>query len=318
MRQLRLENERLRQERYFKKSHSNLQPTAKPKMKYQFIREQQHQFQVRVLCEVLEVSESGYYAWRKRLPNQHRQEEDEQVTIQLEAVFDQSRQTYGSPRVHGALRVKGVECSRRRVARLMRKKGLVSCWRRKKRKVCTTDSNHNQPVAPNRLDRDFTATAVNQKWVGNITGVWTEEGWLYLATLEDIYSRRIVGWVMSGMRDERLVEDALWMALVRRQPSSGLLHHTDRGSQYTSRSYKAVLGHYGIELSMSRKGNCWDNAVMESFFGTLKAEGTDRRSFNTRQEAKTVIFEYIEVFYNRQRLHSSLGYVSPEIFEQTY
>ena len=198
----------------------------------------------------------------------------------------------------------------------MRKKGLVSCWRRKKRKVVTTDSNHNQPVAPNRLDRDFTATAVNQKWVGDITGVWTEEGWLYLAALEDLYSRKIVGWSMSEVRDERLVEDALWMALIRRQPTGNLLHHTDRGSQYTSRSYKAVLEHYGIELSMSRKGNCWDNAVMESFFGSLKAECTDRRRFVSRHEAKTVIFEYLEVFYNRQRLHSSLGYVSPESFEK--
>lgn len=272
-----------------------------------------------MLCEVLEVSESGFYGWRKRQgrePDRH-QKEDEELTAQLEIIFEQSRQTYGSPRIHAALRSKGVSCSRHRVARLMQKKGLVSCWRRKKRKVVTTDSNHNQPVAPNRLDRDFTAAAPNQKWVGDITGVWTDEGWLYLSALEDLYSRRIVGWAMSEFRDERLVEDALWMALIRRQPDGNLLHHSDRGSQYTSRSYKSVLDHYGIELSMSRKGNCWDNAVMESFFGTLKAECTDRRSFATRQEAKTVIFEYMEVFYNRQRLHSSLGYVSPENFEQS-
>jgi transposase InsO family protein len=162
----------------------------------------------------------------------------------------------------------------------------------------------------------LTATTVNQKWVGDITGVWTAEGWLYLAALEDLYSRRLVGWAMSGVRDERLVEAALWMALIGRQPAGNLLHYSHRGSQYTSRSYKAVLEHYGIELSMSRKGNCWDNAVLESFFGTLKAECTDRRSFVSRQEAKTVIFEYMEVFYNRQRLHSSLGYVSPEKFEK--
>jgi transposase InsO family protein len=200
----------------------------------------------------------------------------------------------------------------------MRKKELVSCWRRKKRKVITTDSNHNQPVAPNKLDRDFTALAANQKWVGDITGVWTNEGWLYLAALVDLYSRKVVGWAMSEFRDERLVEDALWMALIRRQVAvgSGLLHHSDRGSQYTSRSYRGVLSHYGIELSMSRKGNCWDNAVIESFFGTLKAELCDRRSFKSRQEAKTEIFEYMEVFYNRQRLHSSLGYISPENFEK--
>lgn len=182
----------------------------------------------------------------------------------------------------------------------------------------TTDSNHNQPVAPNKLDRDFTALAANQKWVGDITGIWTEEGWLYLAALIDLYSRKVVGWAMSEFRDERLVEDALWMALIRRQPAagSGLLHHTDRGSQYTSWSYRGVLSHYGIELSMSRKGNCWDNAAMESFFGTLKVEFCDRKKFKSRQEAKTEIFEYMEVFYNRQRLHSSLGYVSPENFEK--
>lgn len=199
----------------------------------------------------------------------------------------------------------------------MRQKGLVSCWRHKKRKICTTDSQHNQPVAPNRLNRDFTATAPNQKWVGDITGIWTEEGWLYLSALVDIYSRAVVGWAMDGIRDEQLVENALWMALVRRQPDAGLLHHTDRGSQYTSHAYQAVLTHYGIELSMSRKANCWDNALMESFFGTLKAECVDRQSFATHQQAKTVIFEYLEIFYNRQRLHSSLGYVSPVNFELT-
>jgi len=270
-----------------------------------------------VLCQVLKVSENGYYAWRKRPPSR-RQKEDEELTSELETVFEQSRQTYGSPRIHAALRSKGVSCSRRRIARLMLKKELVSCWRRKKRKVITTDSNHNQPVAPNKLARDFTTLAANQKWVGDITGVWTDEGWLYLAALVDLYSRKVVGWAMSEFRDERLVEDALWMALIRRQPAvgSGLLHHTDRGSQYTSRSYRGVLSHYGIDLSMSRKGNCWDNACIESFFGTLKAELCDRKKFKSRQEAKTEIFEYMEVFYNRQRLHSSLGYVSPVTFEK--
>lgn len=287
-------------------------------MKYQFINNQRQHYPVRVLCQLLEVSESGYYAWRKRQPAHQQREQADQILVEeVETVFEQSRQTYGSPRVHAALRARGVSCSRRRVARLMRQQGLVSCWRRKKRKVITTDSKHNQPVAPNRLNRDFTATAANQKWVGDITGVWTEEGWLYLSALVDVYSRTVVGWAMDAVRDEQLVENALWMALVRRQPEAGLLHHTDRGSQYTSRSYQAVLNHYGIELSMSRKGNCWDNALMESFFGTLKAECVDRRSYRTRGEAKTVIFEYMEVFYNRQRLHSSLGYLSPEKFEMT-
>jgi transposase InsO family protein len=287
-------------------------------MKYEFIQKQRLEIPVRVLCEVLEVRERGFYKWRKcqGLELDRHQKADEELSVQLKKVFEQSRQTYGSPRLHAALRRQGVSCSRHRVARLMRKKGLVACWRRKKRRVVTTDSPPSQPFAPNRLERDLTAEAVNQKWVGDITGVWTEEGWLYLAAMEDLYSRRIIGGSMSEVRDERLVEDALWRALIRRQPTGHLLHHTDRGSQYTSRSYKAVLEHYGIELSMSRKGNCWDNAVMESFFATLKAEGTDRRSFASRHEAKTVIFEYIDVFYNRQRLHSSLGYESPESFEK--
>jgi putative transposase len=181
---------------------------------------------------------------------------------------------------------------------MMREGGLVSCWRTKKhkRKICTTDSQYNQPVAPNRLNRDFGATAVDQKWLSDITGVWTDEGWLYLAALVDVYSRKVVGWAMSGTRDEQLVENALWMALIGRQPGAGLVHHSDRGSQYTARSYREVLEHYGIELSMSRKGNCWDNALCESFFGSLKVECTDRYRFTTRPQAKTVIFEYPPVF----------------------
>jgi putative transposase len=238
-------------------------------VKYHFVDQQREQYSVRRLCEVLKVSESGYYAWRKRgckeLNGAQKQKAEEQLANQVQEVFGQSRQTYGSPRIYAQLRAKGVSCSRRRVARLMRKQGLVSCWRTKKRKACTTDSHHNQPVAPNRLNRDFTATAVDQKWVGDITGVWTDEGWLYLAALVDVYSRKVVGWAMSGIRDEQLVENALWMALIGRQPQAGLLHHTDRGSQYTARSYRGVLEHYGIELSMSRKGNCWDNALCESF-----------------------------------------------------
>jgi len=285
-------------------------------MKYQFIDKQRQAYSVRVLCAVLGVSESGYYAWHKRQPSQLREQADKEVGKQVEALFEQSRQTYGSPRIHAALKSAGVGCSRRRVARLMRKKGLVSCWRGKKnKKMCTTDSVHDQPVAPNRLNRDFTATAPNQKWVGDITGIWTEEGWWYLAALVDVYSRSVVGWAMDDVRDEQLVENALWMALIRRQPEAGLLHHSDRGSQYTSQSYQALLKQYGIVLSMSRKANCWDNALMESFFGTVKTECVERQHFATRRQAKTIIFEYLEVFYNRQRLHSSLGYQSPAAFE---
>jgi putative transposase len=286
-------------------------------VKYAFIASQPPQYPVRVLCQVLKVSESGYYQWRKRKPCPKDLEAKQRLEKQVAQVFEQSHQTYGSPRVRAVLLQKGVQCSRGKVARLMREKGLVSCWRTKKRKVCTTDSQHNQPVAPNRLNRDFTATAVDQKWVGDITGVWTEEGWLYLAALVDVYSRKVVGWAMSGTRDEQLVENALWMALISRQPEAGLMHHTDRGSQYTARSYRGVLSHYGIELSMSRPGNCWDNALCESFFGSLKVECTDRYRFATRQQAKTVIFEYLEIFYNRQRLHSALGYTAPHDFENS-
>jgi transposase InsO family protein len=233
-------------------------------MKYQFIEQQREAYPVRVLCQVLQVSESGFYGWKKRKPDQRREQADKELGARVAEVFEGSRQTYGSPRVHAALRSEGVKCSRRRVAGLIRTKGLVSCWRRKKKfKICTTDSKHDQPMAPNRLARDFTATAPNQKWVGDITGVWTEEGWLYLVTLVDVYSRAVVGWARDSVRDEQLVENALWMALVRRQPQVGLLHHTDRGSQYTSQAYQGVLTHYGIELSISRKANCWDNALME-------------------------------------------------------
>jgi transposase InsO family protein len=198
----------------------------------------------------------------------------------------------------------------------MRLRGLVSCHCRKKRKVVTTDSNHTNPVARNVLNRDFTATKPDQKWVGDITGVWTREGWLYLAALVDIYSRKVVGWAMGANRDEALVERALLMALERRNPSEGLSHHSDRGSQYTSGGYQALLEQYKVLVSMSSKGNCWDNALMESFFGTLKVECVDRQTFETRREARTIIFEYMEVFYNRQRLHSSLGFLTPVEFEQ--
>lgn len=284
-------------------------------MKYQFIDAQRACYPVRMLCAVLHVSVSGYYAWRQRPPCQQRHAVDQQLSQQVDRVFRQSRQTYGSPRVYAALKAEGVPCSRRRVARVMHAAGWISCWRRTKRHVYTTDSQHTDPVVPNRLQRDFTAAGPNQKWVGDITGIWTAEGWLYLAALVDVYSRRVVGWAMGAERDARLVEVAFEMAVHHRQPASGLLHHTDRGSQYTSGTYQAVLAQYEMEVSMSRKGNCWDNALMESFFGTLKVECVDRYRFGTRQQAKTTIFEYIEIFYNRQRRHSALGYRIPVAFE---
>ncbi len=230
---------------------------------------------------------------------------------EIEAAYQASRGLYGSPRIHAVLRQQGVRCSRKRVARLMRQHGIHS-RRRPKRRVRTTDSRHNRPVAPNLLKRDFRATVPNEKWVGDILGIWTDEGWLYLAALLDTYSRFIVGWAMSCYRDEALVTDALRMALARRelpQPTH-LIQHTDRGSQYTADDYLALLKSNGIQVSMSGKGDPYDNAMIESFFSTLRAELTDLERFATRQAARTAVFEFIEAFYNRQRLHSSLGYAA--------
>jgi putative transposase len=273
---------------------------------------------VETLCGALGVSVSGYYAWRTRPPSQ-RQQTDAVLLTQIRTVYQEGRGVYGSPRIHAALRQQGVCCSRKRVARLMRQHSLYS-RRRPKRRVRTTDSQHHRPVAPNLLKRDFSANAPNEKWVGDIVGIWTAEGWLYLAGLLDTYSRFIVGWAMSNYRDEALVTDALRMALVRRdrpQPTD-LIHHTDRGSQYTADDYLALLKDYGIQVSMSNKGDPYDNAMMESFFSTLRAELTDLERFPTRQAARTAVFEFMEVFYNRQRLHSSLGYRSPAAFETAH
>jgi putative transposase len=218
--------------------------------------------------------------------------------------------------VHATLQHQGIHCSRKRVVRLMQQQGLVV--RPKKRKVQTTDSRHSHPIAPNLLQRNFHAECPNAKWVGDITGVWTQEGWLYVAGMVDCYSRYAVGWAMSSTRDETLVEAAIRMALARRHVRAGLLHHTDRGSQYTSSSYRALLAERGITVSMSRKGDCWDNAMMESFWGTVKTECVEHHVFTTYQEACATLFDYLEVFYNRQRLHSSLGYQSPASFEQAF
>lgn len=270
------------------------------------------------LCAALGVSVSGYYAWRERQPSQ-RQRHDERLLDQIRTVYQAGRRLYGSPRVHAALRQQGIACSRKRVARLMRQAGLYSL-RRPKRRVRTTDSRHTRPVAPNLLQQDFSAREPNEKWVGDILGIWTDEGWLYLAALLDTYSRFAVGWAMSGYRDEALVTDALRMALARREipVDTELIHHSDRGSQYTADGYLALLKAHGIQVSMSGKGNPYDNAMIESFFSTVRAELTDRLHFPTRQAARTAVFEFIEVFYNRQRLHSSLGYRSPADFETAH
>lgn len=287
-------------------------------MSYQIIETNREVGSVETRCRTLGVSVSGYYAWRSREPSQH-QQTDAVLLKAIRTAYQAGRGLYGSPRIHAALRQQGLCCSRKRVARLMRQAGIHS-RRRPKRRVRTTDSRHNRPVAPNLLKRDFRADAANEKWVGDIVGIWTDEGWLYLAALLDTYSRMIVGWAMSVYRDEALVTDALQMALAQRDlPSaSDLIQHTDRGSQYTADDYLALLKAHGIQVSMSGKGDPYDNAMMESFFSTLRAELTDLERFASRQAARTAVFDFIEVFYNRQRLHSSLGYRSPLAFETVH
>lgn len=284
-------------------------------MSYEMMEQNRGLGSVETLSRALGVSVSGYYAWRTRETSQH-QQEDERLVKLIGQAYQAGRGVYGSPRVHAALRQQGIRCSRKRVARLMREAGLHS-RRRPKRRLSTTDSRHQRALAPNLLQRDFSATAPNQKWLGDILALWTTEGWLYLAALLDPYSRKIVGWAMSRARDEQLVTQALHMALRQRALSEGvsLIHHSDRGSQYSADHYRALLAAHGIQLSMSGKGDPYDNAMMESFFSTLRAELTDLHTFATFNAARTAVFEFIEVFYNRQRLHSSLGYLSPHDFE---
>lgn len=282
-------------------------------MKYQFIEQYKQEFPVVVMCRVLEVSESGFYAWRKR-PICQRSREDAQLTQEIHQVFDQHQGRYGSPRVYRELKDRGRKISRKRVARLMCEAELSA--RRKRRRVLTTTCDATHPVAPNLLNREFTATAPNTKWVTDITYIPTMQGWLYLAVILDLYSRAVVGWSMSDCCDEALAENALQMAVARRRPRVGFLHHSDRGCQYTSRAYQSQLKHVGAVVSMSRKGNCWDNAAMESFFGSLKEECVGNTVYASHGEARQELFTYLEVYYNRIRRHSTLGYVSPLVYEQ--
>jgi transposase InsO family protein len=283
-------------------------------VKYQFIAAHQEEFKITVMCRVLAVSRSGYYAWLKR-PTSARKMADQELSQQIKEIHQQSRQTYGSPRIQIELAENGVNCGQKRVARLMREEELCAKQNRKFR-VTTTNSDHPYPVAPNLLDQDFSASRPNEKWLTDITYIPTAEGWLYLAVVLDLYSRRIVGWAMGDSLERHLVIAALQMAIKMRQPPPGLLHHSDRGSQYASDDYQALLTHYQMRCSMSRKGNCYDNAPTESFFGTLKTELVHHCHYQTKAEAKTDIFEYIEVFYNRFRRHSALAYQSPVNFEK--
>jgi len=284
-------------------------------VKFALIEAEKAHFPLTVLCEVLEVSRSGFYAWRSRPPS-IRATEDARLVDEIVAAHGKSGERYGSPRVHRALRRKGVRVGEKRVARLMREKGLEG--RRKRRFKRTTDSNHTNPVAPNLLARDFKPAGPNQTWAGDVTYIATGEGWSYLAVLLDLFSRRVVGWAMSSSNDTNLALDALRRAVQsRRIIPAGLIHHTDRGSPYASEDYRAALDSFGMVQSMSRKGDCWDNAVSESFFATLRAELVDHVTYANARVAENSIGEYIERFYNVERLHSHLDYVSPVEFELT-
>ena len=267
------------------------------------------------LCEALDVSRAGFYSWRQRGPSE-RDRTDEALGAEIDVLFARHRRTYGSPRLHRALRRAGHACGRHRVARLMRGRGIVGRVRGRRRPG-TTDSDHEQPIAPNRLgQREAPVEGPNEVWAADITYIPTDEGWLYLAGVLDLGSRRVVGWAMGESLETSLPMDALRMALRQRQPASGLIHHSDRGCQYASEMYREHLAAWNVTPSMSRRGNCYDNAAMESFWSTLKEELVHRTHFESRTEASAAIFDYIETFYNRERLHSALGFMSPVEFEK--
>ncbi len=281
-------------------------------MRYRAIQEHDRRYPIRLMCRALAVSPAGYYAWRAR-PESARGVANRALMTDIRVIHQESRQTYGSPSIWQALVRRGQRVGEHRVARLMRQDGIraktVKKWR------ATTQSTHRFPVAANRLNRQFTVAQPNRVWAGDLTYVWTAEGWLYLAVILDLYSRAVIGWAMGPRLTGELAQHALTMALQHRPPTTGLLHHADRGSQSAAIRYQQVLATHGIAVSMSRRGNCWDNACVESFFGTLKRELIYHRQYRTREDATREIFEYIEVFYNRRRRHSTLGYDSPAEFE---
>lgn len=281
-------------------------------MKFAFILEEKVAFPVSALCRLMDVSTSGFYASQGRPASAHARRDDD-LAEKVSAAHQASKRRYGSPRVHADLKAAGQRVGRKRVARLMREKRLVARMRRRFR--TTTDSKHSFPIAPNLLDRDFTAEAPNQSWVTDITYLWTKQGWLYLAVILDLFSRRVVGWATSQNVDRHLALAALDMALILRRPLSGLVHHSDRGSTYASDDYQKALRARGFECSMSRKGDCWDNAVAESFFSTLKREMENIDDLESRAAATLSVRDYIEGFYNIQRRHSAINYNSPIEFE---
>lgn len=281
-------------------------------MTFRFIHQHRGRWPVAVMCDTLAVSTAGYYAWRGRPVSARRQRRDA-LTAHIRTVHAQVKARYGSPRMHAELVARGHGCCVNTVARLMRRAGIAAKTARKFRH--TTDSDHDRPVAANVLDRQFDPAGANEAWVSDITFVPTREGWLYLAVVEDLYSRMVVGWAMDARMTSRLVVDALGMAVQRRLPGADLLAHSDRGSQYASDHYQQLLARHGITCSMSRRADCWDNSPMESFFASWKKELVHHEDYQTREEAKASIFEYIEVFYNRVRRHSALGFKSPAEYE---
>lgn len=270
------------------------------------IEQHRGQYPVEVMCDAMDVSSSGYYAWRCR-PESARSREDRRLKVVIRSVFKENREAYGSPRIHDELRDQGIRCGRKRVARLMKEEQLTPKKARRFRRTTISDSEH--PKAENVLDRQFSVETPDSAWAGDITYLWTTEGWLYLAVLLDLFSRRVIGWAVSSSLSQELAINALDRALFERAPSPGLLHHSDRGSQYTSSQYQERLKKHNLSVSMSRKGDCWDNAVVESFFATLKVELGD--SFSSRKAAHLALADYIEVFYNRKRRHTAIGGISP-------
>jgi putative transposase len=284
-------------------------------MRFRLIEDHRDEFPVTRMCKVLAVSPSGYYAWHQRPPSA-REMANRELYNKIETVYNENHGVYGSPRIYRELKDQGVACSENRLARLMRLRGLQA--KQSKRFKTTTKRNRAHPAAPNLLKRDFTADRPDQKWLADITYIATLEGWLYLAAILDLHTRRIVGWAMSDRMTSALTIAALEMALLQRQPDAGLIHHSDQGSQYTDQAYQVLLKDRGIRASMNGVGSWYDNAPMESFFGTLKSEWVHHHLYHTRDEAKTDVFYYIESFYNRRRRHSALDYLSPEAYEQIF
>lgn len=282
-------------------------------MKYTWIKAHAEEFPVDLMCTVLEVSRSGYYASQQR-PASPTAQRQATLAAQIRGVHQRSREVYGAPRVHRELIAQGIKCSRNTVAKIMQKQGVRSKMRQRF-VVRTTDSRHPHPIAPNTLNRQFDQAAPDQAWAADITYIRTDEGWLYLAGVIDLCSRKLIGWATADHLRADLVEEALTMAITQRQPTGPVLHHSDRGVQYACDQYQALLHKHGLQPSMSGRGDCYDNAVMESFWGTLKTELVHHEHYVTRASARQSLFEYIEVFYNRQRRHSSLNYQSPHAFE---